>query len=208
MSDAGTGGTAADNPGASGGRPDTDNVSTAGNRSDGVGRIDRSPTYLSSGLAVVAGTLTVTTSAATWPAVASGLAGLLGLAVGLGFGRQSPVTVGAGLLVVGVIAAGISGVPVLVTLLGITTALLAYDLATTAIGLGEQLGRAASTAEVELLHAAVSTLVGLGVVVLGFAVHEAAVGNQPASAVLGLLVVVVVLVAALRRSDPTSGRRA
>lgn len=185
---------------------DTPASTREGHTGDGVGRIDRRPTPLSSGLAVVAAASTAIASAYAPLALVSGLVGLLALVVGLAVGRQAAVTVGAGTLVVGVIAAGVSGAPVLATLVGTMSALLAFDFATTALGLGEQLGRGAPTAAVELLHAATSTLVGLGVVIVAFGLHEVAVGDQPVSAVLGLLLVVVFLVAALRRSDPTPGR--
>lgn len=178
---------------------ETDSTAT----DDGVGRIDRSPTYLSSALAVVAGALAALAGAYAPVGLTAGLAGLVGLTVGLAVGRQTPVTLGAAALVVGVVAGGVSGAPVLATLLGTTTALLSFDFATTALGLGEQLGRSAPTAEVELLHAGASTLVGLGVVVAGFTLHEVVTGSQPVSAVVGLLAVVVILVAALRRSDPS-----
>lgn len=163
--------------------------------------VDRSPTYLSSGLALAAAGVTTVASATVELAAVVCLAGLLAVAIGLAVGRQSPVTVGTGLLVLGVLVGGAATVPMLVTLLGITAALLTYDFATTAIGLGEQLGRGAPTAQVELFHAGVSTLLGLGIVVASFAVTESATSDQPVGAVLGLLVAVVVLVAALRRAD-------
>jgi hypothetical protein len=174
----------------------------------GVGPIDRAPTYLSSTLALLAAVSTAVLSAYAPVALGSALVGLLVLAVGLGLGRQQEITVGGGLLVVGVVAAGTSGAPVSATVLGMTSALLAFDTATTAVGLGEQLGREATTSEVELFHAAASTAVGLGVVVPALAIREAATGGQPVSAVFGLLVVVLLSVVVLRRADPLSGQGA
>lgn len=173
-----------------------------------VGPIDRSPTHLSGTFALLAGLSTAVLSTYAPVALGAALAGVLVLGLGLGVGRQLPVTVGGGLLAAGVVAAGVSGAPVSVTLLGMTTALLAFDLGTTAVGLGEQLGREAPTAEVELLHAAVSAAVGLGVVVSALTIREVATGGQPVSAVFGLLVVVLLSVAVLRRVDPLSGQRA
>jgi len=177
------------------------------NTNAGVGPVDRSPTYLSSTLALLAAVSTVVLSTYAPVALGSGLAGLLALGLGLGFGRQPLVTVGGGLLVTGVIAAGVSGAPVAATLFGVTTALLAFDTGTTALGLGEQLGRETPTSEVELLHAAASAGVGLGVVVPALAIHKVATGGQPVSAVFGLLVVALLAVVVLRRADPLSGRR-
>jgi hypothetical protein len=187
---------------------DSDTPHGTADRSQGVGQIDRSPTQVSSALALLAAVITAGASAYTPLGVASGLAGLLVLALGLVVGRQSPVTVGGGLLVAGVIVVGVAGAPVTATLVGTMTAVLAFDFGTTAVGLGEQLGREAPTAEVELVHGAASTAVGLVVVAAGFAIHEVAVGNQPVAAVVGLLVVVLVAVATLRRVDPAPGRHA
>ena len=171
----------------------------------GVGQIDRSPTYLSGTLALLAGAVTVLLSAVAPVAVAVGLAGLLALGLGLWLGRQAPVTVGAGLLVVGVLAAGVSGASLVATPLGVMTALLAFDLGTTALGLGRQLGRATPTAEVELLHAAASTAVGLSVLIAALVVHGVATGGQPVEAVFGLLVAVLFVVVLLRRVVPVPG---
>jgi len=165
-------------------------------------RIDRSPTLLSSALALAAAVFAVAANADAPAALLTCLLGVLVLGAGLLTGRQFAVTPGAGLLVLGSLVGGTQGVPVLATLVGVAAGLLAFDLGSTAVALGEQLGREAETAQVELVHAVASTLVGGVFVGAGFAIREAASGGQPLSGVLGLVIAVLVLIAALRRADP------
>lgn len=165
-------------------------------------RIDRLPTRTSGALALVAGVVATMASAGPPLAALVCVVGVVVLAAGLVTGRQSAVTAGAGLLVLGALLGGTRSLPVLSTLVGVAAGLLAFDLGSTAVALGDQLGREADTLQVELLHAAASTLVGATFVTVGFTVHEVASGGRPLSGVLALLVAAVVLVAALRRVDP------
>jgi len=168
-------------------------------------RIDRSPPYLGSGLALAAGVVAVVASVDSNLGVVLASGGLVGLAAGLAAARQGLVTAGGGLLILGPLVAGTGTAPVLATLVGVTAGLLAFDFASTAVALGRQLGRDAPTAQVELVHAAASTAVGLGFVAAGFAVYETATAGQPVSAVVALVVAVLVLLVALRRASPVSG---
>lgn len=169
-----------------------------------VDRVDRSPTYLSSALALVAATVATAVSPASLPALTGCVTGTALLAVGLAVGRRLLVTLAGTTLVAGVLLGATAGAPVPFTLVGVAAALLAFDLGTTAVSLGEQLGREAATERLELVHAAASTLVGLAFVTAGYAVNEVATGGQPLSAVFGLVLAVLVLLAALRRVDPTA----
>jgi len=170
-----------------------------------LGRIDRAPARLSSVLALGAAVLTTATSAYSPLAFACTLLGGLVLAAGLASGDRTAVTTAGGLLVVGVLLGGVAGAPVAPTLIGVTGGLLALDLGGMALGVGDQLGREAPTARLELVHAAGSVLVGLGLVVGGLVVHETAAGGQPVTGVFGLVVAVVVLFVALRRINPVPG---
>ena len=165
-------------------------------------RINRSPTLLSSALALAAAVFAATATTGVSVAFLACVLGVLVLAGGLLTGQQITVTAGAGLLVLGSLVGGTQGLPVLATLIGVAAGLLAFDLGSTAVTLGEQLGRGTDTVQVELLHAVASTLVGGVVVGAGFAIREVASGGQPLSGVLGLVVAVLVLIAALRRADP------
>jgi len=172
---------------------------------DGFERIDRKPTRLSSVLALGAAALTTAASAYSPFAFVPCLLGGLVLVAGLAGGDQRAVTTAGGLLVVGVVLGGVVGAPVAPTLVGVTGALLAVDLGSTAVAVGDQLGRRAPTARLELVHATGSVLVGAGLVAGGLVVHETAAGSQPVTGVLGLVVAAVVLFVALRRIDPVPG---
>jgi hypothetical protein len=165
-------------------------------------RIDRSPTLLSSALALAAGVFAVTANVGAPVAALICVLGVLALGAGLLDGRQVVVTAGTGLLVLGSVVGGTQGVPVLATLVGVAAGLLAFDLGSTAVSLGDQLGRETDTRQVELVHATASTLVGGAFVGAGFAIRETVSGGQPLSGVLGLVAAVLLLIAALRRADP------
>ncbi len=165
-------------------------------------RIDRSPTLLSSALALAAAVFAATANAGVTVALLTCVPGVVVLAAGLRTGRQVAVTAGTGVLVLGSLVGGTQGGTVLATLVGVAAGLLAFDLGSTAVALGEQLGRETDTVRVELLHAGASSLVGGVFVGAGFAIREVASGGQPLSGVLGLVVAVLVLIAALRRADP------
>ncbi len=164
-------------------------------------RIDHAPTRPSSALALVAAVTTTAAAVYSPLAFAGCLVGGLVLVTGLAAGEQRGVTTGSAILVVAALAGGAAGAPVVATLVGVTGALLALDLGSTALSLGEQLGRRAPTLRLELVHATASTLVGVGIVTAGTAVHSAAVEGQPATAVPGLVVAVVVLLLVLRRIE-------
>lgn len=166
-------------------------------------RIDRAPARASAALAVGAGMVTtITVGPYTSYALAGCGIGLAILAVGLVLSRQAVVTAGSGALVVGTILAGLLGAPPPATLVGVTISILAWDFATNALEVGEQLGRETPTLRLELVHATASSLVGFVVVAVGYLVYESTTPGQPRSAVFGLLVAVLVLLAALRRVDP------
>ena len=180
-------------------------MSNAGNQQElpeEVAPVDRSPTYLSSALALVAAVVAATVSASSPVAVLGCVAGVAVLVAGLAAGRRGLVRLAGAVLVGAALVASAAGTPVLATLVGVTTALLAVDFGTTATDLGAQLGRQTPTARVELLHATTSLLVGFGFVLAGATTDAFVAGRQPSSAVLGLIVTVIALVVALRRADP------
>jgi hypothetical protein len=163
--------------------------------------VERSPTYLSSGLALLTAAVTTVVSTTSLVAVAGCLAGVAVLFVALFTGRRALLKLAGAVLVAAVLVAS-GSTSVLATLVGVTAALLAVDFGTTAVDLGAHLGRQTPTGRVELLHATASTLVGAGFVLAGATVDALVSGSQPVSALLGLIVAVIVLVVALRRVGP------
>jgi len=165
--------------------------------------LDRSPTPVSGALAALMGVVVLAASG-PYATLAAGLAvlGLVVLLAGLFVGTHRLTTAGCAGLFVGAVVGGVEGAPVLVTLVGVTGSMLAWDFAGYAIDLGVQLGHDVDAARLELVHAAGSLGVGVGVGGVGFLVYLAAAGGQPVSAVFVLLLAAVFLLAALRHFDP------
>ncbi|MFC4541064.1 hypothetical protein ACFO5R_03860 [Halosolutus amylolyticus] len=162
--------------------------------------IDREPAPLSSVVAVVAaGGATLASGRYSWYGLAIGLLGAAVLAVGVARGVRSAVTLGSAGLVGGALVAGVQGAPAGATLVAVAAGVLAWDAATTAIGVGRQLGRAASTRRLELVHLAGSAAVGAVTIVIGSLLYEAAGGGQPLLALLLLILASVALLTALVR---------
>ena len=157
--------------------------------------IDRSPTRLSR---TVSGAFAVVALLAgcrySWTALGVGTAGLAVLLAGIGAGSRSRTTLGCALLFVGTVIAGVRGGPVGAILVSTVATVLAWDAGTTAIDLGDQLGREAPTARLELVHIAGSAGVGLLTAGSGYLVYANAAGGYPLSALLALIVAAVLLV--------------
>lgn len=176
-----------------------DTVAGTQSEEDVVGdeTLDRSPARISAGIAIGFALL----GALTLPSTVLVGIGLLGaLLVGAGAVRGTRRTVGHGtlLLLGGVLIGGSQGAPpeplVLCTLL----ALLAWDAGRYGITIGEQLGREAETAHIELAHSALNTGIGAAGGGLGYAMYRVITGEQPVAALLLLLFGAVILAVTLR----------
>jgi hypothetical protein len=108
------------------------------------------------------------------------------------------VTLGAVGLFGGVLLAGAQGGGPEALVLGLLGTVVAWDVGEHAVGLGEQLGREATTTRSELVHAAASLAVGAAGATLGYGVFLVAAGGQPTTALVFLLIGVVALAAAVR----------
>ena len=81
---------------------------------------------------------------------------------------------------------------------GVIATVLAWDFGEQAISVGEQLGREADTTQLEITHAAGSTVVGVGAGALGYGIYLVSSGGQPVPTLVFLLLAAVVLTSALR----------
>jgi hypothetical protein len=158
------------------------------------------PSTLGSSLSLFAGFLSLLGFAlASLDATAVGAVSLLLLAGGLYASSRRIVTLaGAGFLLA-ILLAGARGAAPEALLVASLGAVLAWDVAEFAVGVGEQLGEQADTSRLELVHAAGSLLVGVVTAGAAYGVFLAAAGGRPAFAVVLLLLGTVVLVAVLRR---------
>mgnify|MGYP006277973027 FL=1 len=133
------------------------------------------------------------------------LPGLYGLGVlGLGLlpvrrGWETRLaTLGVGLVLVSVLFSGITRDGGLIGILGATVAgIAAWDAARHAITLGEQVGRAGSTARTELVHVGATGVVGVATIAISVAVWRVQVTDLPLLALVFLLGAAVVLLLAL-----------
>lgn len=153
-------------------------------------------------LGAVAGAVATAGALAATIVTLPGVVGVLALALAVvpirGTGSRWLGKVGAGLVFVTVLAAGLFQLATLRTLLvAAAGTVVAWDANERATNVGEQLGRLAETRRLEAVHAAGSLAVG--VVAVGVGTVAAGLGSPglPLSALAGLLVAVLLLTAAL-----------
>lgn len=161
-------------------------------------RIDRSPAVFSGSVAVAAALVSLSPGMYGWTALATGVAGFVVILGGLTRGSHAAVTVGAASLLAGSILAGVGEAPVEVLLIAITATVVAWDAGGTAITLGDQLGRAADTVRIEVVHLGTTVLVGILTAGTGYALYRTVTGGAPVLAVLLLSLAAVLLASALR----------
>lgn len=160
----------------------------------------RSPTRVGSAVAIAAAGLAVAVLALGGVlGAAPAVVGLALVGVGVTRGRRSALTGGVALVLLGALAAAATGALALYPMLAAALAIVAWDVGENAIGLGEQLGRAARTTHAELTHAVVSSVVGVGTAIGAFYLYRVAQGGRPLPALVLLLIAAVVLTTILRR---------
>lgn len=161
--------------------------------------IDHAPARITSGVALVAAVATIAlTGLYSWGTLVLGGLGLVTLGLGVFTSRQAAVSLGAALVFLGVVFAGIDGAPALVLLLGAVGTILAWDSASTALSLGTQLGRNAPTARLEVVRVTTTGLVGIGAVGGAYGLYTFAAGEGSLTAILFSLLGIVMLAFALR----------
>lgn len=157
------------------------------------------PPWLSVAVSLFAAVVACASVALSRPVgLAPAALGVLALAAGLSLGARRGVTLGAVGLFGGVLLAGAQGGGPEALVLGLLGTVVAWDVGEHAVGLGEQLGREATTTRSELVHAAASLAVGAAGATLGYGVFLVAAGGQPTTALVFLLIGVVALAAAVR----------
>ena len=164
-----------------------------------MSEITREPSRF--GVAVAAGFALLSVAATAFVVPTGGAVAALGLVVllaGLSLASRRLITNGGGLLVIGALYAGYTAAPALLVLVGALTGVLAWDAASNAVSVGEQLGKETDTMRGEIVHVVSSVLVGSLAVAVGYAVYLAAAGGQPIASVFLLVVGAVALVNALR----------
>jgi hypothetical protein len=163
--------------------------------------LDESPPVTSSIISIFAAVIAVVVTAPSFGfAIPLGIAGLLFIATGVfTAGSRRWVSLGVTSIFVGILLVGALGAATPLTMVTSAVALfVSWDVGQHAVTIGEQFGRGAPTQRGELVHAAASSLVGVLGAGVAYAVYLLGTGDQPALAVILLLLGVVALVWALR----------
>jgi hypothetical protein len=133
-------------------------------------------------------------------AVPLGLLGLLFIGVGVfGEGSRRWVSLGVTSIFIAILLAGALGATTpLTVVVGGVAMFVAWDVGQHAVTIGEQFGRGVPTRRGEIVHAAASSLVGVLGAGISYGVYVFGTGDQPALAVILMILGVVGLVWALR----------
>lgn len=174
--------------------------------------VTRRPATLSRGAAIGGAIIAVLASGAgSIYGVGIGVFGLALLSFGLVRGDRDGIDIGALAIFAGVVAGGLQGESVELTVIATIGTVLAWDLGHDAIDLGNQLGREAKTTRLEAVHIVSSLLIGLVAATVGYGVYSFAAGGQPIAGVVLLVLAAAFLVVALGsrrdRSEWTGGSR-
>ncbi len=159
---------------------------------------DHGPTTLSSRLALAAAALAVLTTLTNTTGAALAAAGAVGVGAGVTLPSRKVADGGALALAGGVALAAVSHDAVAIPLFGAVATVLAWDLAEQAIGVGEQLGRAADTRRLEAVHAGTTAAIGLVAAGVGFALYRVAFRGISFAALALLLVAALFLMLSVR----------
>jgi len=163
--------------------------------------LTRRPSWRSVAVPAVVGSFAVAACAAATPsATVVSAAGVVVLVVGAWRGRHGLVDAGGLVAFVGPVLAGLPGGSAGPVVVGATATVVAWDAAGNAVSLGRQVGQAADTTRVAVLHALASAAVGAAVVALAVVLFLAGPARQPVNTLFVLLLAGAVLVAALNRA--------
>lgn len=164
-----------------------------------MSEITRRPSGFGTSVALAAGLVSLLATTLANPVGAlAGVAGLALLGGGLALASRRLVSLAGVVLLVGVLYAGYVGASPEPLLVAALFAVLAWDVASNAVSIGNQLGRQSRTRRAETVHAAVSLVVGAFAVVVGYGVYVAAAGGQPLTALVFLVAGAVALVSGFR----------
>lgn len=164
----------------------------------GADPVRRTPGLTSAAIAIALATAASVLLAPPSVGSAVGATGTMGLAVGVLTRSRRRVTLGTGVVLAGVVLASATAVGPAALVAATLLALLAWDAGRYGITVGEQLGRDAATARLELAHVAASAVVGTAGAAVAYGTFLLVDGGATNLAVVVLLVGVVLLLSAVR----------
>ena len=160
---------------------------------------DESPARLSSQLMVVAGAAAVMQVAiVSLVGAIPAMAGYVVAVAGLRSRQRSTVELGAMVIFVGIVVAGIAESEPLWLVGAAVGTTLVWDLGEQAITVGEQVGTRAQSDRGERRHALMSVGVGIGIGGVLLGVHSVSTGGFPVGGLVVLLVAALLLASAVR----------
>lgn len=158
----------------------------------------RRPPPLSIGIAVAAAVVVAVSIARVPVAAGIGVLGVGTVTVGLLLASRALVELSGAVLGMAVVVGGALGATPASLSVAALAAVVAFDVADHAHGLGQEIGRDARTRRNELVHAGGSLLVGGVAGAIAYGVFLGIAGGQPTTALAFLLCGAIALVAALR----------
>lgn len=162
--------------------------------------VDHSPARLSSALGVISGLFALTTLIVSGNTLVliSGSFGMVALVVGIRRRSRSTLALGGLGLLLGVVLVGLLGGPTIPLLIASIAVVLSWDVSENAITVGERLGRAAETRQIEVVHIAGTTAVTALSAGIAFLVYQFSAGGESPVALVALLLAGVILTVGLR----------
>lgn len=148
---------------------------------------DESPSVTGLTLTVVPAIVAVLASTSSPMASIVGILGVVVLTAGVRNASRKLLTFGVIVLFGAVLVAGASAAPLAFVLVGAGATIVAWDAGTNAITVGRQLGAAAETRRLEVVHSLVTAAVATAVGAVGYGAFWLTNGGQSTAAVALLL---------------------
>lgn len=160
--------------------------------------IDNQPSLLSTAVALGAGFVAVSAASLSAPAALPiGVIGLGFIIAGLTTLRRRRITIGTISLLAAGLLAGSKGAEPVELLIVVMASIFAWDAATMAMGLGQQIGREVDTSQLEIVHLAGSGGVGLLGIIVAYSIERFMSGNQAVFTISLLLIAGAILTSAI-----------
>lgn len=165
----------------------------------GYQEFDDTPARVGLLLTIAPAAIAVAAAASTPPSLLVGAIGAVVAVAGVRAGSRGVVTIGAIGVFGGVVLAGVEGASILQVSVGAAAAIVAWDAGTNAVGVARQIGSAADTTRILVVHTVATSLVAAVIGVGGVAVYSFTRGGEPTSAVVLLLIAALAFVWLLDR---------
>lgn len=160
---------------------------------------DRSPARFSSAASILLAVgATLSGGLYSWLSLGLGTISTMLVLYGIVQHSQRSVEWGAAVLFTSVVVGATHGAPHGMILVGVVGSVMTYDASTTAIELGEQLGRNANTIRIEAVHFIASLGIGVFTVSTGHLIFEVTTGGYPVTTLVFFVIATILLLASIQ----------